>query len=201
MITTLRTGSLTLDIAVQYKFTTADKKLTIRLTSDGNHKLYGDVNIALSNAQIINVTKKDGAYAPDFFNKTFKFSKISNTELEYSEIIVAGIALSEDFQNLPDNGSAVQAQIANSSFDLPAGRHSFFLLDSEDSNFSTSTISIKQMNISGSGVDGIESVFDKLGDGDSLSINNQDLYFSYSTRISIKNDNSGVTNIPLVINS
>lgn len=200
MLTTLRTGALALDIAVQYKFSAADKKLTIRLTSDGNHKLYGDLNIALSNADEINIKRPDGSLVEDYFNKTFKFSRVSSTVLEYSEIIESGITIAENFSNLPDNGDAIEATIANDSFDLPAGRYNFLLLDTADSNFSTSKISIKLLNIGKTGVDGLESLFNKDGSSDYLSINNRDLLFSYPARISIKNDNSGVTNIPLMIN-
>lgn len=200
MITTLRTGGLILDTNAEYKFTAADKKLTIKLTSDGDHKLYGDVNIALTNAEALTITLPDGSQKQDFFNDTFKFTRKSDTTLEYSIKIESGITPTEEFDDLPDSGSAVEANIANDSFDLSAGKYSFFLLDTEDMEFSTSTISIKQLNVGNSGIDGIESEFDETGEGDLMSINNADLSFSYTAEISIKNDDSGVTNIPLVIN-
>ena len=198
MITTLRTGALALTSA-QYKFG-ADKTLTIRLTASAAHKLYGDVNITLANVLAINIFQKDGAMIADYFNRTLKFTKISDTQLEFSEVIDRGIAASETFANLTNNGSAITATIANASFDLPTGNYNFLLLDSADSVFSGATIEAKLLNIGKTGENGIPAVFDETGEGEYFSINNQDLQFSYPARISLVNNNVGVTNIPLIIN-
>jgi len=201
MITTLRTGALALAINAQYKFSATDKKLIIKLTAAANHKLYGDVKIALTEVDIINIKKKDGNVVANYFNNTFKFTRTSATELEYSEEIESGIDISETFIDLPPDGeTTVEAEIVNSFFDLKAGKYDFFLLDTADSVFSTSKIGIKYLNVGGSGVAGIESLFDQFGTGPFLSMNNQTLTFSYDARISISGDVSGTTNIPLVIN-
>jgi len=198
MITTLRTGALAIDSA-EYKFD-ANKNLTIRLTASAAHKLYGDVKITLSNVLAIDIYQKNGAMIADYFNRTLKFSSASSTVLEFSEVIEGGIAESETFITLTDSGSPIEANIDNASIDVKAGNYSFFLLDSADSDFSTSTISIKLLNVGKTGVDGIESIFDEAGAGEYLSINNQELQFPFDARISLSNDNSGVTNIPLIIN-
>lgn len=201
MITTLRTGTLTLD-AVQYKFD-ANKRLTIRLITDGAHKLYGDVNITLTNVADINIYDQSGLLVEDFFNDTFLFTRTGATTLEYSQVINSGVAQTESFETLANNGSAITATVANSSFDLPAGTYNFLLLDTADSVFSISSISIKQLNIGNSGVDGVESLFYEEDDFNAnpkeFSINNVDLTFKFPARVSINSDDSGVTNIPLII--
>ena len=199
MITTLRTGALTLS-SIQYKFDTL-KRLTIRLTTSANHKIYGDVNILLANVLEIDIYTKEGALIQNYFNRTFEFTRISSTILEFSEVIGSGIAPSESFATLENDGDPIAATVANSYFDLPAGNYNFLLLDSADSDFSDSQIGIKMLDIGKTGVNGIESIFDETGEGDYLSINNQDLSFNYPARISIKNDDSGNTNIPLIINN
>lgn len=199
MITTLRTGALALTSA-QYKFG-ADKTLIIRLTASAAHKLYGDVNITLANVLAINIFQKDGAMIADYFNRTLKFTKISGTELEFSEVIDRGIAASETFSNLTNNGSAITATIANASFDLPAGTYNFLLLGSADSVFSGAKIQSQLLNVAKTEEDGVPRIFDQLGENDFLSINGLDLQFSYPARISLVNNNAGITNIPLVINA
>lgn len=197
MITTLRTGALTL-LSVEYKFD-ANKRLSIKLTTDGDHKLYGDVYIALDNVKNINIYESDGTLNSDYFNDTFLFSRTGADTLEYSEIIKSGVSQSESYATLEDDGSDITATVANSSIALVAGTYNLLLLDTTDSVFSTSTISVKQTDIAGDGVDGLESIFDEDGSGDYLSINNQDLTFEYSANVGIVNDDSGVTNIPLLI--
>jgi len=199
MITTLRTGALALTSA-QYKFG-ADKNLTIRLTASAAHKLYGDVNITLANVLATNIFQKDGAMIENYFNRTLKFTRISATQLEFSEVIDRGIAASETFANLTNNGSAITATIANASFDLPAGTYNFLLLDSADSVFSTSKIQSQILDVEGTGEAGVARVFDQVGEGDFLSINGLDLQFSYPAQISLLENNAGITNIPLVINA
>ena len=199
MLTTLRTGALTLS-SVQYKFD-ANKRLTIKLTTTGNHLLYGDVNIILANVLDINIYDKDSLLVEDFFNDTFLFSRTGATTLEYSVEINSGIAQATSFTTLTNNGSAITATVANSSIDLNAGSYNFALLDTADSEFSTSTISIKQLDLGGTGVDGVESVFDELGNGDYLSINGEDLTFDFPARVSIKDNDAGTTNIPILITS
>ncbi len=323
MLTTLTNRALALDIGAEYKFDAATKKLTIKLTSDGDHKVYGDVNIALTGAEEIDIYKKDGALAADYFNSTFKFSRTADDELEYSEIIDRGVedtagafvSLGDpavkatgqvtitDYSKLVsgtddaiiigattftaqagaavegeaifqaatgnnetaaslaaqinahatagalvfaeaaaaiitltaieagDAGNAIglsytdndtnegatvsdttlengvdgiEATIDNEFIELPAGKFDFYLLDTEDMDFSTSKVSVKYQNIAGSGVEGVASVFDETGEGDILSINNQTLTFAYPVKVSIKFDDADEaheeTNIPLVIN-
>jgi hypothetical protein len=201
MITTLRTGALTL-LSVQYRFD-ANKRLTIKLTSDGEHKLYGDVNITLANVADINIYDNQGNLIEDFFNNTFLFSRTGEDTLEYSENINSGVAQTEASATLADDGDDITATVANSSFDLPAGTYNFLLLDTANSAFSSSAIAIKQLNVGGTGVDGIESVYyeedDFIADPKEFSINNLDLVFNFAARVSIKDNNAGVTNIPLII--
>lgn len=198
MLTTLRTGSLTLS-SVQYKFD-ANKKLTIKLTASSAHKLYGDVKITLANVKDINIYLSDASLSEDFFNTTFTFTRTGSTTLEYSQTINSGIAQAESFETLPNNGSSITATIANSFVDLSDdGVYNFLLLNTVDTEFSTSKVSVQQLNIGNSTVAGIESLFNEEGDTDYLSINNQDLHFDYATRISINADVSGTTNIPLLI--
>jgi len=196
-ITTLRTGALTLD-TVKYKFN-ADGYLTIEIRTDADHGIYGEVNVTLANVKDLNVYDIDGNLVEDFFNNTFLFKKYSDDRLVYTQRIRSGIAQSESLITLTNNGSAIEATVANSSIDLAAGTYNFNLLDTDDSEFSTSLISIKQLNLGSTDVDGIESVFDEAGDGDYLSINGQDLTFQTTARVSLKDDDSGTTNIPLVI--
>lgn len=208
MITTLRTGALTLDTAAEYKF--SNGLLTIKLTTDGAHGLYGDVNIELSNVEDIDIKKivkkadgsDEGLIVEDYFNQVFKFSRTSADTLEFSERIESGIDESASFIDLPAASEMVnvEADVDNASFDLPAGSYNFLLLDTEDSDFSTSKISIKLLNVGDTGEDSVESLFDELGEGDYLSINNQDLHFQYPARVSIHEDDANTTNIPLVIN-
>jgi hypothetical protein len=200
MITTLRTGALTLD-SVQYKFD-SEKNLTIKLTTDGNHTLYGDVNIALSDVFDFTIFDESNTLIADFFNNTFLFSKTSDTTLEYTQKIQSGIDATEVFATLdPVSEGTISATVANSSFDLPAGNYNFLLLDSADSVFSGSKISIKMTNVGKTGVDGIASIFDENGEADVFSINNQDLQFSYPATVSLVDNNANVTNIPLIINN
>jgi len=199
MITTLRTGALALTSA-QYKFG-ADKTLTIRLTASAAHKLYGDVNITLANVLATNIFQKDGAMIENYFNRTLKFTRISATQLEFSEVIDRGIAASETFANLTNNGSAITATINNASFDLPAGTYNFLLLNSTDSVFSTSKIQSQILDVAGTGEAGVPRFFDEIGEGDFLSINGLDLQFSYAAQISLFENDAGITNIPLVINA
>jgi hypothetical protein len=198
MLTTLRTGALTLT-AVQYKF--INGILTIKLTTDGSHKLYGNVNITLANVLDINIYDKDRLLVEDFFNATFLFSRTGATTLEYSVDINSGIAQSADFTTLTNNGSAITATVANASINLGAGNYNFALLDTADSEFSTSTIAIKQLDLGNTGIDGVESVFDELGEGDFLSINGEDLTFDFTAQVSIKDNDAGTTNIPILITS
>lgn len=198
MLTTLRTGSLTLS-SVQYKFD-ANKKLTIKLTAPSSHKLYGDVKVTLANVKDINIYLSDASLSEDFFNTTFTFTRTGSTTLEYSQTINSGIAQTESFATLPNNGSSITATIANSYVNLnESGVYNFLLLDTADTEFSTSKVSIQQLNVGNSTIAGIESLFNEEGDADYLSINNQDLYLDYATRISINADVSGTTNIPLLI--
>lgn len=196
MITTLRTGALTLS-SVQYKFD-ANKLLTIKLTTTGDHKLYGDVNIALANVLDINIYNKDGVLIEDFFNNTFSFSRIGASTLEYSTQINSGVAQSEVFTTLSDSGSAITATVANNSFSLERGTYNFTLIDSADSVFSTSRVGIREVNIGGNGINGIQAEYDELGVGAYLSIHDEDLTFIYGAEVSIVS-NSGTTNIPLII--
>lgn len=196
MITTLRTGALTLS-SVQYKFD-ANKLLTIKLTTTGDHKLYGDVNIALANVLDINIYNKDGVLIEDFFNNTFSFSRIGASTLEYSTQINSGVAQSEVFTTLSDSGSAITATVANNSFSLERGTYNFTLIDSVDSVFSTSRVGIREVNIGGNGINGIQAEYDELGVGAYLSIHDEDLTFIYGAEVSIVS-NSGTTNIPLII--
>jgi hypothetical protein len=316
MITTLRTGALIL-AALEYKLT-ADKKLTIKLTALENHKLYGDVNIAITGADDIDIYLKDGSLVADYFNRTFKFTKTGATTLEYSEFIDRGVNLSDSFvslgdvavqatgtititsyanlvsgtddvitvgatgftaqegaatlgqatfqaatsndataaslaaqinahatagalvkatvegavitltaiaagvagnsidltytdndtnvgatvsgTDLEDGAAGVEADIDNDFVDIAAGKYDFFLLDTEESVFSGATIGIKAIDVAKTGVAGIEAEFDEEAGETLASINGQSLQFSYPTRISLKDDDSGVTNIPLVIN-
>jgi len=198
MITTLRTGQLNLENA-EYRFD-ASKRLTIKLTTVGSHKLYGEVKIGLENVKNINIYKNDGSLAENYFNNTFKFVRTSEDTLEYSEIINSGVDQTEDFVVLDNDGNDIEATVGNDFFDLPAGVYNFLLLDSENSNFSTSKISAKLLNVAGTGENGVESLFDETGEGDYLSINNQELHFQYPARISLHENNPGVTNIPLIIN-
>jgi hypothetical protein len=199
MLTTLRTGALTLTSA-QYKFE-ANKRLTIKLTTTGNHLLYGDVNITLANVLDINIYDKDRLLVEDYFNATFLFSRTGAATLEYSVEITSGIDQSLDFATLTNNGSAITATVANASINLGAGSYNFALLDTSDSEFSTSTISVKQLNLGNTGLDGVESVFDELGEGDFLSINGEDLTFDFTAQVSIKDNDAGTTNIPILITS
>lgn len=196
-VTTLRTGALTLG-TVKYKFN-ADGYLAIELTTDGSHKLYGDVNITLANVVVTNIYDLNGNVVEDFFNDTFSFTRVSATKLTYAQKIKSGIAQSESFITLDNDGTDIEATVANSSFELAAGTYNFSLIDTADSDFSTSTISIKQLNLGYTGIDGLESIFNEEGAGDSVSINGQDLTFQVSARVSIKDNDAGVTNIPLVI--
>jgi len=198
MLTTLRTGSLALS-SVQYKFD-ANKRLTIKLTTSSEHKLYGDVKITLANVKNINIYDSSGNLVEDFFNDTFIFSRAGSTTLEYSQVINSVASQAESFTVLDDDGNDIEATIDNASFDLPVGTYNFLLLDSENSNFSTSKISAKLLNIGGTIENGVESLFDELGNGNYLSINNQELHFQYPARISLYENDAGVTNIPLVVN-
>jgi len=200
MLTTLRTGALTLEIAAQYKFLASSKKLTIKLTSVSGHKLYGDIKITLSNAEVVAIKKRDGAIVSDYFNRTFLFTKTGENSFEYNEFIHSGIAASETFIDLPDNGDPVEAFIDNELVDIPSNKYDFFLLDSADTVFSTSKVSIKYPNVGSSGVAGIESLFDEDGAGDLLSINGLTFSFAYTVRIGLSGNVAGTTNIPLVIN-
>lgn len=200
-ITTLRTGALTLT-AVQYKFD-ASGLLTIKLTTDGNHKLYGDVNIALTNVKNINVYNAARVLAADYFNNTFLFSRTSPTTLEFSVNITSGITQSDAFITLPNNGDDIIATVNNTSIDLTTGTYNFALLDTTDSEFSTSHIGVKQLNVGGTGVDGVESLFYEVDDFTAtpkeFTINGQDLTFYFNAKVSLKADDANVTNIPLVI--
>jgi hypothetical protein len=201
MLTTLRTGALTLT-GVEYKFD-ANNLLTIKIITDGNHKIYGDVNINLSNVADINIYNSEGQLVEDYFNKTFKFSDVAGTSLIYSETIKSGIAQTESFIELPNDGTDIVATVDNASIDLAAGTYNFLLLDTKDMEFSTSSIAIKEINIAGTGVNGLESVFYEednfTANPKEFSINNVDLTFQYGARVSLKNDVSGTTNIPLNI--
>lgn len=196
-ITTLRTGALTLS-TVKYKFN-ASGYLSIELTTSDNHKIYGDIDITLANVKNINIYGANENLIENFFNKTFSFTRTSDTQLVSSQNIKSGIEQSESFITLPNSGTSITATVANSFFDLKAGTYNFNLLDTADSDFSTSLISIKELNLGQTNIDGLESVFDKEGLTDYLSINGQDLTFKTTARVSIKNNNSNVTNIPLVI--
>lgn len=316
MITTLRTGAMVLASA-EYKFT-ADKVLTIRLTALEAHKLYGDINITLSGADDIDIYSKTGALIEDYFNRTFKFTRISATVLEFSEIIDRGVELTESFVSLGDvavqasgsveitdyanlvsgtddvikigetaftaqegaategeatfqaatdndttaaslaaqinahatagalvkatvedavitltaiavgtggnsialsytdndsnvgavvsgetleNGAGgLEAAIANSYVDIAAGKYDFFLLDTEESVFSGATIGIKANDVAGTGIAGVEMEFDEEAGETLESINGKTLILPYASRISLKTNDAGVTNIPLVIN-
>lgn len=316
MLTTLRTGDLVL-ASLEYKFT-ADKKLTIKLTALEAHKLYGDVNIAITGADDIDIYLKDGALSADYFNSTFKFTRTGATTLEYSEFIDRGVELSDSFvslgdvavqatgtveitsyanlvsgdddvitvgetaftaqagvatlgeatfqaatdndttaaslvaqinahatagalvkatvedavitltaiaagtggnsialsytdndsnigatvsgANLADGAGGVEADIDNDSIDIAAGKYDFFLLDTEDSVFSGATISIKANDVADTGIGGIEAEFDEAASEGVLSIDGQSLILPFPTTISLKTNDAGVTNIPLVIN-
>ena len=195
MITTLRTGALSLS-SVKYSFS-ANSRLTIEITTSANHKLYGDVKIDLSNVQVVNIYDNNNVLIENFFNKTFLFSRQSETKLVYSQNIRSGIAQSDILIPLENNGSSIIATVNNASIDLPAGSYNFLLLNA-DTEFSTSRIGIKQLNIAGS-VDGIQSEYDNAGNADYLSINDLDASFKYEARVSIVS-NTENTNIPLIIN-
>jgi len=201
IVTTLRTGELTL-LSVQYKF--EFNQLTVRLNTDGEHKLHGDVKITLANVKNTNITLlNQSEYIANYFNNTFDFKRIGIDTLEFSVAANNGIAESSSFTTLENNGTAITATVANSYVDLPAGKYNFLLLNTADSNFSTSSISIKQINIGFTGVDGLEAELwgneDLTANPKKFSINNADLSFDYPVRVSIKNNNPNVTNIPLII--
>jgi hypothetical protein len=193
--TTLRTGVLTLASA-QYSID-QNYNLTIKLTASSAHKLYGSVNITLANVNLGVNGKEEG-----FLNDTLSFTRTGTSTLEYTTKI-SNINAQIGLTTLPNNGSAITATVANSSFDLAAGTYNFLLLDTADSVFSTSAISIKQLNLGGIGVDGVESLFyeedDFTVDPKQFSINNVDLTFKFPARVSINADVSGTTNIPLII--
>jgi hypothetical protein len=199
--TTLRTGALTL-LSVQYKFEL--NRLTVRLNTDGAHKLYGNVKITLANVQNINITLlNQDNFTANYFNNTFEFKRVDTDTLEFSVQAKSGIAESSSFITLPNNGTAITATVANSFIDLPMGSYNFLLADTTDSEFSTSSISIKQINIGFIGLDGEEATLwgeeDLTADPKKYSINNADLSFDYPARVSIKNNDPNVTNIPLII--
>lgn len=199
MITTLRTGALSLS-SVQYKFD-ASGRLTIKITTSAAHLLHGDINITLANVLDINIYKNDGSLEEDFFNKTFLFSRTGATTLEYSEQINSGIAQSESFATLVNNGSAITATVANSSISVENGDYIVKLVSS-DTEFSTSQVSVIEKNLIDN-LDGVEQVFYRV---DNLSVspaqytlNEQVFSFQTNVLFSIKNNNAGVTNIPLII--
>lgn len=201
IVTTLRTGALTL-LSVQYKF--EFNQLTVRLNTDGGHKLHGNVKITLANVKNMNITLlNQSGFVTDYFNDTFEFKRVDADTLEFSVAVSNGITESSSFTTLENNGTAITATVANSYVDLPAGKYNFLLADTADSDFSTSSISIKQTNIGFAGLNGLEAqlwgVENFTADPKKFSINNADLSFDYPVRVSIKNNNPNVTNIPLTI--
>ena len=80
-------------------------------------------------------------------------------------------------------------------------KFNFLLLHSADSIFSGAKIQSQLLNVAKTEEDGVPRLFDQLGEDDFLSINGLDLQFSYPARISLVNNNAGITNIPLVINA
>lgn len=197
MITTLRTGALTLS-SIQYKFD-ANKRLTVKITTSASHKIYGEVNIILANVKKTNIYDKSKSLIEDYFNNTLKFTRTGSTTLEYSEVITSGVEQAETFTTLDNNGTPITATVDNASIDLSAGQYNFLLLDTADSVFSGAKIGIKQKNIENVGVDGLTSSFDENGLADVLSINNQDLTFKFSANVSLIDNDANVTNIPLII--
>lgn len=200
-VTTLRTGELTL-LSVQYKF--EFNQLTVRLNTDGGHKLHGDVKITLANVKNTNITLLNQTESiANYFNNTFDFKRIGANTLEFNVEANNGIAESSSFTTLENNGTAITATVVNSYVDLPAGKYNFLLADTVDSDFSTSSISIKQTNIGFAGFDGLEAEFWEVQDlttnPKKFPINNADLSFNYAVRVSIKNNDPNVTNIPLII--
>lgn len=196
MLTTLRTGSLTLSSA-QYRFD-ANKRLTIKLTTSGAHKLYGDVNITLANVKDINIYKADGSLSEDYFNNTFTFVRTGETTLEYQEMINSGVDQAAVFATLANNGSAITATAANGSLELQSGTYVFKLIQTSDSDFDSALISVQETNVF-EDLDGRPELFDEDGDTtDYLSIDGIEMTFKSSALVSISSAGSD-TNIPLLI--
>lgn len=199
MLTTLRTGSLTLS-SIQYSFD-ANNFLTIKLTASAAHKIYGEAKITLANVKVYNITKEDKTLSNDYLNGTFTFVRTGSTTLEYKEQILSGIPKSDSLITLLNDGSSITATIANSYVDIEKGEYNFLLLDTSDSEFSTSRIGINYKDLANTGIAGLKAEYNEIGDTDYLSINDLDLSFDYPVRVSIVSDDSGTTNIPLKITS
>jgi len=201
MLTTLRTGALALT-SVQYKFD-ANNRLTVKITTNGNHGLFGDGLITLANVLNISVYGSTNELITNYFNKTLSFKAISPDALEFYSEISSGLTQSEVFVTLPNSGLNITATVANDVIVLTAGNYNFSLIDVAVTNFSTSSIKIKYKDIANSGEDGESSFFYKQDNFEAtpkeFGINGQVLNFIYPVEVSIYQNNPNVTNIPLVI--
>ena len=197
-ITTLRTGSLTLS-AVEYKFD-ANKRLSIKLTTDGAHKLYGDVNIILANVLSISIYDNRGALIENFFNNNFSFSAISSDTLEYSQVINSGVEQSETFVALADNGSDITATVDNDEIQIPTGKYTFKLIATEDTVFDGALVTFQELNIASIGeasYDGVMDFFAETTAGNYQTVDNQELTFQFEAKMALSNKGSN-TNIPIL---
>ncbi len=196
MLLTLSNRSLA-DFTVKYEF--FENKLTLIVETDNPHKIYGKTKITLTNCQDKNIYTDYETVVEDFFNDTHEVEAVSTTRLEKTIVCYRGFPHSAEEIEVQNNGSSITAAITNSSVYLEPGKYNFLLLDSEDTEFSTSKISIEQTNIANTGLSGIGALFNESGAGDYPSINNSDLTFTNKVLISLHEDDEGVTNIPLFI--
>lgn len=199
MITTLTSRELT---GTNIKFSFIDKTLRIVIQTAEPHKVFGQVNITLSNASIITAYKLDRTLIDDLFNQTFKFTAISAVELESIIPLLSGVSQTVELVLIPTS-SAVVANIDNLSVDIPRGIYTFRLINSVDSVFASGDlIAIQELSIASVGgtlFDGKIDYFDENGDNQA-SINGQELTFDYNAKVTVDNAvPSPLTNIAMVI--
>lgn len=179
MLTTLTQRDLS-SFTLKYKF--LNRKLSLYIDVPAGHELFGDVNIELSNCQSINIYNSLGILVEDVFNDTFLFKAISSTRLEYSIGCNSGLPESVAEVAVSDNGSAIEASVANSSVTIPSGKYIFKLLDTDLTDFDGALITFKESNIASVGETSFSGLTDQFAqvDGDvNQSIDNEELTFDF----------------------
>lgn len=180
MLTTLTQRDLS-SFTLKYKF--INRKLSLYIDVAAGHKLFGDVNIELTNCKSINIYNSLGSLVENVFNNTFLFKATSDTRLEYSLGCNSGLPESTAEVSVSNNGSAIEASVDNISVTIPSGKYIFKLIDTDLTDFDGALVTFKESNIASVGetyFNGLTDQFDQVDGEVNQSIDNQELTFNFN---------------------
>lgn len=193
MTTTLTTRNLTSPV-VKYKF--SNQILSIYIDSN-NHKIIGSVKITLANCKVIKGYEDLNTTKEDIFNGTHIFEYETENRLVCNIKLLSGELINNSETELENNGSSITALVDNVEHTIEAGTYLFKLIESNISVFDGALLKFQEQDIYKS-YEGKYDIYAENNSNDYSSINNRQLTFENSAKISIQTIGAN-TNIPILI--